>query len=204
MEEILQNASGRYSAYIIMTWDHAEIPGILAKLYPNKVVIFDFMNPAWGEYSYVIQDFEKSLYDNLAQAVEKIRKYHSVSFVCPDSANHPPQAKDAFRKFCREYGINGQVCNQPGEAIKGKAFLVVDDKHLIELVKRARRENLQIGSDLGIIAFNDYPMKEVLEGGITVISPDFAKMSKLIANSIKKREKIRSLVEPQMVMRNSL
>lgn len=204
MEEILQNASGRYTAYIIMAWEHQDMSGILAKLDANKVVIFDYMDTSWGDYSYVIQDFEKSLYDNLAQSVERIRKYQSFSFVCPDSANHPPEAKSAFRKFCREYGINGQVCHEPGETIKGKAFLVVDDKHLIELVKRARREDLKTGLEVGLISFNDYPMKEVLEGGITVISPDFAKMTKLIANSIKKREKIRSLVEPQILMRNSL
>lgn len=204
MEEILQGAAGRYSAYIIMAWEHPEIAGILARTDPHKVVIFDYINPAWGEYSYVIQDFEKSLYDNLAQSAERIRSYRSISFVCPDSANHPPEAKQAFRKFCREYRIDGVVCDQLDEPISGKVFLVVEDRHLIQLVKQAREQDLRIGQDVGIISFNDYPMKEVLAGGITVISPDFSKMSKLMAGSIKKREKIRSLVEPRMIMRNSL
>lgn len=204
MEEILQGASGRYSAYIIMAWEHSAIPAILQKLDPNKVVIFDYMNPEWGDYSYVIQEFEKSLYANLAQSAEQIRKYQSISFVCPDSANHPAVAQDAFRQFCTAYGIKGTVCNDLAPDIAGKAFLVVEDKHLIQLVKQTRQSGLKTGKDVGIISFNDYAMKEVLEGGITVISPDFTKMSKLMASSIKNREKIRSLVEPQIWMRNSL
>lgn len=204
MEEILQSASGRYSAYIVMAWEHPDIKGILAKLDPKKLVIFDYMNPKWGDFSYVIQDFNKSLYDNLAQSVELIRKYQSFSFVCPDSANHPPESQEAFRKFCKEYNIQGTVCDHLDDNINKKAFLVVDDKHLIDLVKKARHAGLQIGKDVGIISFNDYAMKEVLEGGITVISADFKKMAKLMASSIKNREKIRSLVEPQVLLRNSL
>jgi len=204
MEEILQGAAGRYSAYIIMAWEDAEMSSILAKVDPKKVVIFDYVNPAWGDFSYVVQEFEKSLFDNLKSSVNEIRKYDSFTFVCPDSANHPLVAKKAFTDFCSAYNINGSVSDDLGDNIRKRAFLVVDDKHLIELVKRTREAGFKTGSDIGIISFNDYAMKEVLEGGITVISPDFDKMAKLIANSIKNREKIRSLVEPKVLMRNSL
>jgi len=57
---------------------------------------------------------------------------------------------------------------------------------------------------VGVISFNDYPMKEVLEGGISVISPDFQEMAKQIAYGINKRKKIRSLVPPRVILRNSL
>jgi len=96
MEEILLGAAGRYSAFIIMGFEHPEIPNILSKLDPNKVMIFDYLNPSWGDYSSVVQEFENSLYDNLKSAIISIRKYQSLIFVCPDSANHPPEAKSAL------------------------------------------------------------------------------------------------------------
>lgn len=204
LEEILNSAAGRYSAYIIMAWEHPEIKAILSKVDPNKVLIFDHVNPEWGDFSYVVQEFEKSLFKNLLKSLPEIRKYKSISFVCPDSANHPSVAKNAFNEFCKKNRVKGMVCDDLSQDIHGKAFLVVDDKHLIELVKRTREQGLKTGQDVGIISFNDYAMKEVLEGGITVISPDFEMMAKLMATSIRKREKIRSLVEPKVLMRNSL
>jgi DNA-binding transcriptional regulator YhcF (GntR family) len=204
MEEILQGAAGRYSAYIIMDWEHVDMESILSKVDPNKVLIFDHVNPQWGDFSYVIQEFETSLLKNLTLSLQAIQKYKKFVFVCPDSANHPAVAKKAFLNFCEKNKIDGKISDECGQDIQGIAFLVVDDKHLIDLVKRARELKLPIGKEVGIISFNDYAMKEVLEGGITVISPDFDHMARLMANSIKKREKIRSLVEPKVLMRNSL
>ena len=204
MEEILQGAAGRYSAYIVMAWEHPEIKNLLSKVDPNKVVIFDYVNPSWGDFSYVIQEFEQSLFNNLKTLLSEIQKYDSFTFVCPESANHPVVAKNAFIQFCETYNVKGSVSDDLGNNIKKRAFLVVDDKHLIELVQRTREAGFKTGRDIGIISFNDYAMEEVLEGGITVISPDFDKMAKLIANSINNREKIRSLVEPKVLMRNSL
>ncbi|MBT3750427.1 MAG: GntR family transcriptional regulator, partial [Bacteroidetes bacterium] len=63
MEEILLGASGKYSAYIVMGYNHPEIPRILEKLDPNKVIVFDWMDQDWGDYSHVVQEFEKSFYD---------------------------------------------------------------------------------------------------------------------------------------------
>jgi len=204
MEEILLEAAGRYSAFIIMGFEHPEIPSILAKLDPNKVLIFDYLNPSWGSYSSVVQEFDNSLYSNLHSVITLVQKYQSFIFVCPDSANHPPEAKNAFMAFCEDHGIRGVIRDEPGDLIKNNAFLVVDDKHLIEIVKRTREAGLKTGSDVGIISFNDYPMKEVLEGGISVISPDFYEMARQIANGISKREKLRSLVPPRVILRSSL
>ena len=204
MKEILHGAAGKYSAYIVMGYNHPEIPVILSKLDQHKVIVFDWIGAGWDDYCNVVQEFENSLYDNLVQARKRLRNYHSLVFVCPDSANHPPEAKTGFKRFCDKYGVHGQLSDTVDKDISGKAYLVVDDKHLIELVKLARKANLKPGRDVGIISFNDYPMKEVLEGGITVISPSFEEMSAQLALSINNRRKLRSLVLPKLIVRNSL
>jgi len=52
--------------------------------------------------------------------------------------------------------------------------------------------NLKIGKDIGLISFNDTPLKRVVNKGITTISTDFRKMGEEIANMVinQKREKI--------------
>jgi DNA-binding LacI/PurR family transcriptional regulator len=43
---------------------------------------------------------------------------------------------------------------------------------------------LVIGKDVGIISYNETPLKEILLDGITVISTDHAKMGELAAQLI--------------------
>ena len=49
-------------------------------------------------------------------------------------------------------------------------------------VKQVRDKDYQLGKDIGIISYNDTPLKELL--GITVISTDFKKMGTLAAKMI--------------------
>lgn len=48
---------------------------------------------------------------------------------------------------------------------------------------------MKLGSDIGIIAYNDAPFKEILAGGITVLSTDFAKMGETTARMIQTKSK---------------
>jgi DNA-binding LacI/PurR family transcriptional regulator len=63
------------------------------------------------------------------------------------------------------------------------------------MVKYARQKNYKIGEDIGLICYDDTPMKQVLEGGITTISTDFVQMGRTTADLIIKRE-IRVVANP--------
>ncbi|WP_332913348.1 substrate-binding domain-containing protein [Algoriphagus boritolerans] len=42
----------------------------------------------------------------------------------------------------------------------------------------------KLGRDIGVISYNDTPLKEILADGITTISTDFHQMGKTIAEQI--------------------
>ena len=44
---------------------------------------------------------------------------------------------------------------------------------------------------IGIISYNETPLKKVVENGITTISTDFKAMGKLLANMILENKKVR-------------
>ena len=64
------------------------------------------------------------------------------------------------------------------------AYLTIDDNDLVRLVEFAKQNNWEIGKDIGIISYNDTPLKKVVSNGITVVSTDFAKMGSNIAKMV--------------------
>src|SRR3546814_15146389 len=55
-----------------------------------------------------------------------------------------------------------------------EAYVVIEETDLVNLIKNCRERNLQVGKDLGIISYNDTPLKEILLDGITTISADLS------------------------------
>ena len=74
---------------------------------------------------------------------------------------------------------------------KGDLFVTIEEADLVNLVKQVREDEYELGTDIGIISYNDTPLKELL--GITVITTDFKVMGETAANIIlnKKKEKLK-------------
>lgn len=82
----------------------------------------------------------------------------------------------------------GEV-NSTTDVKKGDAFIVIEETDLSSLIKNCRTKGLKIGKDVGIISYNETPLKEVLLDGITVISTDHEKMGESAANLILSNSK---------------
>ena len=78
------------------------------------------------------------------------------------------------------------------------------EEDLVKLIKLTRSKNLELGKNVGIISYNETPLKEILSEGITVISTDFVKMGETAASLVlnKKKEKIKNPFT--LIKRNSL
>lgn len=74
----------------------------------------------------------------------------------------------------------------------------------MDVIKLSRERGYKIGKDIGLISYNDTAVKEILEGGITVISTDFEQMGKTAAELLlKKTQKV--IANPTtLILRNSL
>ena len=67
------------------------------------------------------------------------------------------------------------------------AYILIEEADLVNLLKQIRDRKLVAGKDIGVISYNDTPLKELL--GITVISTDFNTMGETAAYMILKRKK---------------
>jgi len=175
---------------------------------PKKLIVLD--NSKLGvkeEIRQVYQDFENDIYNALTEGLEKISKYKKLILVYPEKSVYPYPRRilHGFRKFCTDHAIDFEVIDEVYEDIvikRGDLFLTIAERDLVNLVKQIRDEELVLGNDIGIISYNDTPLKELL--GITVVSTDFKFMGQQVANFILSKEKGKIKAPFHFIDRNSL
>ena len=85
---------------------------------------------------------------------------------------------------------------------KGDLFITIEESDLVNLVKQIRDDEYVLGQDIGVISYNDTPLKDLL--GITVMSTDFNKMGEIAARMILNKEKGEIKVPFNFIDRNSI
>ncbi len=164
----------------------------------NKLVIMDNNHlQLEGDYAEVFQDFENDIYEALKQGLDKIRRYGKLIMVYPQQSvyPYPKRILHGFRKFCVEYKLPFEIIDEIYEDTilnRGDLFIVIVESDLVDLVKQMRDKELELGVDVGVISYNETPLKDLL--GITVVSTDFNVMGTTAADLIldKRIEKIKN------------
>ena len=205
--QLIQSSLGRYSLYVVMNINHKNIDPILEKIDANKLLILGMGNPENSKLNYLLQDFGKSVQECLAEGLEQLRKYDELIFVYEEkSTAHPVETVSAVRSFCKKNQIqfrNSKQLNQL-EIKKGQVYFVIRDSDLVQVIKTCRTKQLTLGIDVGVISYNDTPMKQIVGGGISVISTNFEKMGELAAGFVKYKQKIGEILPTKFIQRESL
>jgi DNA-binding transcriptional regulator YhcF (GntR family) len=180
---------GKFHYYVIMPHFNHDVSNVLQRIPADKLLIIDKTVPRLkGRYASICQNFKEDIYRGLSKGIERIRHYEKVYLVKSTSKFQfiPDGLIKGFEKFIHDFNLQGEVlASIRDRSIKpGELFIIFPDSDLIYLIKAAKKQQWKIGRDLGIIAYDDSPMKEVLEDGITVISTDFVAMGRTAAELI--------------------
>ncbi|MGD9558038.1 MAG: substrate-binding domain-containing protein [Mangrovibacterium sp.] len=204
--QLILNALGRYSMYVVMNLNHQRIENTVKKIDPNKLLILDMGTPNSPDIAHVTQDFTYGVLDCLKEGLPLITKYREFHLVFPESLFHPKEFVQSFSYFCSSNQISHSVIRtfsrHPVEA--GQAFLVIREDDLVSVIKQCRKKGLEPGKDVGLISYNDTPMKEIVGNGITTISVDFAEMGQKAAQFVESKKKIFEVLSPKLTVRGSL
>lgn len=187
-DTLVNEANGKYTMYIIMSGKFKGVEPLLESL-SGSVYLLDHYHPELkGKYSSVFQNFEKDTYEALVHGLDYIQKYKRVIMIQKEE-KEPEERYDGLKAFCAEYDFeHDYISSTEGADIQqGDLFMVVRDRDLVDLLKQAGKQKLQAGKDFGIISYNDTPLKEILAGGITTLSTDFAEMGRTMARLISKK-----------------
>lgn len=156
------------------------------------VIIDDYKLNADGEIIEMYQDLESDIYNALKAGLKKMRKYNRLNLVMPESCPYLEEVYHGFVKFCNEQSLDFILIDNIEDSKMFNfrdLFIVIDDEDLFRLINVVKIRGLVLGSDLGIISYNETPFKRLL--GISVVSTDYEQIGKtlgdiLIHNKSKK------------------
>ncbi len=191
---IIDSSIGDYSEYVIMPIDHPDAMITIGKLPSNKVYILDQGRKQYKDlYPYVCQDFELDIYRILKENSDTVSKYSRMVLVIRHQKSHFKDLATGFRDYCRQYPVPFEIVNdiKSFEIHRGDGFVVVDDRDLDFLVRHAIDHSVELGKDIGIVSYNETPLKGIVATGITTISTDFAQMGKTMAEMILNSQKLK-------------
>jgi len=203
---ILENVRSKYGMYIIAPIQSPELNHLLLSMPNSKMLIVDRYHYLNDEVAHITQEFEITLSNVFEALEERIYDFDKVMFYYKDTADYPPGIKTAFLNFCVSSGIKYEIHSDydSDQLSINNLYFTIGDSDLWALIKDAESEKLTIGKDIGILSHNDSPVKEIIVGGITTFSTDFALMAEKAANFIKDKKMIKEIVPSRLIRRKSL
>jgi DNA-binding transcriptional regulator YhcF (GntR family) len=208
-EQLIKNGIGKYNFYVVMPHFDEDVSGILKIIPRDKLLLLDKnVQQLPGECAAVYQDFEQDIYIALQQGLHLLKSYKALHLVL--GREHfqyvPSGIIKGFTKFCKKQDINFSIQeNLLEKNIKEKhAYLIFSDTDLIRFIKNCTKLKWKPGKDIGLISYDDTPMKEILLNGVTVISTDFEHMGTKAGELIAERAKEKIANPVRMIIRKTL
>ena len=209
-KRLLLNKEDDYTHYVIIPHfieGGANAYEIINAIPKEKLLLLDKLVPGVvGEYAATYENFEKDIYNVLTEAINQLYKYHTLKIIFPEHSYYPPEILKGFKNFCQDYAFSCKVIRDVAvEPInEGEIYISVMEDDLITLIERIRNLGFEIGKEVGIISYNETPIKKMILNGITTISSDFEQMGKIAAELILSNSKEHVEVPFKLTLRASL
>ena len=204
-KKLVNESNGNYTKYIIMPTNLAQASTLIQILPTKDVFILDQTNPELKSYPAVYQNHKKDIYDALTKGKLHLTKYEKLILIFPDS-REPLGMKEGFENFCQDFTFKFEIIAKfsDREIQTGEVYIIPSDRDLVQVIEKSKQQNLILGSDFGIISYNETPLKKVVANGITTISSNFEAMGKILAEMILKGKKEQIENKSALILRNSL
>jgi len=205
-ERTIDESLGKYSKYIVMNFDHPQVPKIIAKIPTEQLLIIDWKIRASKNLSAVFQNFGTAIYKCLSNKIDLIKKYDEFVFYYPVFTYHPKEAIDFFRKFCADNNIaHSAIFNKDEFLVKsGKLYFLVSDRTLADYLDQCAEKGFTPGKETGVISYNETPMKKYVKNGIAVMSTNFELMGQKAAEFVKSNQPMQFEVPTELKIRSSI
>ena len=204
-QKLINDSNGNYTKYIIMPTNLIGATATIKTLPVDEVYILDQTNSELTTYPAVYQNHKKDIYDALLKGKNKIIKYQKMILIFP-GYREPIGMREGFEKFCLDFILEYEViADFTNREIKtGEVYIIPNDRDLVSVIEKSKLQNLKLGTDFGIISYNETPLKKVVENGITTISTDFRAMGKIMAQMILEGKKEQIENKCSLIIRNSM
>jgi DNA-binding transcriptional regulator YhcF (GntR family) len=209
LDEIVNNQLINYDYFVILPHfknENADVESVIRKIPREKVLLVDRNVEALKDYPVVYQEYEKDIQTALEKGINLIRKYNKINLVFPVNEYYSKNILRGFQIFCQVNNLQFSIIDQLEEADvkKDEAFVLISDDDLYRFIKISKSKNWKLGRDVGVVAYNDNQVKELLEDGITTISTNHNEIGRKAAEMILTQNFLRVKSPFEFVQRNSL
>lgn len=209
-KKLLESKKDDYTHYVIIPHfveGEEQAPAIIDSLDKSKLVLLDKLLPGVrGSYGAVYENFERDIRQALTEALPRLRKYKTIKLLFPANTYFPKEIVQGFLRFCTEQGFASQVISEIAheELESGVVYISLMEDDLVILVEKILAQRFVIGQHVGVISYNETPLKKIILQGVTTISTDFQMMGQKAAELILTRSNEHVEIPFYLTLRNSL
>lgn len=199
-----------YAEYVVIphfTDNSRALKEVINKIPRSKLILLDkTIDGVEGDHGAIFENFENDIYEAMGKAMQPLLKYHSIHIIFPSGAYYPKEILTGLERFCNDRNFAFKaISDASGHKLeKGVAYITVMEDDLVTIIEKAGSQKLAVGSEIGVISYNETPLKKLILKGITTISTDFALMGRLAAEMIVNRKKTRHALPFTLTLRSSL
>ena len=205
-EKIIDESIGKYSKYIVMNFDNKKVSKIISKIPHEQLLVIDWKIHSLKTNSVVFQDFGEAVYSCFEKNIDALKKYRELVFYYPAFTYHPKDSVVYFEKFCRDHKLNYSLLysDEDFKIKAGSLYFLVSDRTLANFLDQCAARGFEPGKEVGVISYNETPMKKYVKNGITVISTDFELMGQKAAEFVVSNKAIKFEVPTELKIRQSI
>lgn len=188
--KLINTNRGDYSHYVIIPHflEREELALEAIRSLPSSKLIFLDKTIAGFEGCTMaaIENFEADIYQALEQALLRLKKYHTIKLIFPEQSYYPTEIERGLKRFCVDNGFKHSVISDiNAERIgKGVLYLSLMESDLVDLIECVLKTRYKIGIDVGILSYNEVPIKKYILNGIATVSTDFEQMGDTAARLV--------------------
>ena len=180
---------------------------VINQIPKDKLILMDkLVSGVTGRFAAVYENFEKDIYSALETLLPRLGRYNTLKIIFPETTYHTKDILKGFKDFCRQYAFEYEVVHElkSEKLVTGTVYISLMEDDLVELVEKAIAQELKIGDQIGVISYNETPLKKIILDGITTISTDFKLMGEKAAELVLSNEFEYVEIPFKVTVRNSL
>jgi len=209
-KRLLQEKSENYAKCVIIPHfnEDKELGYQLINTLPKeKLILMDKLaEGVSGEFGAVYEDFESDIYSALEQLRDRLSRYHTIKIIFPQHTYYSKKILTGFLRFCQQYGFKQEIlhCLYQEQIENGTAYINLVEDDLVILIEKMIAGSFAVGKDVGVISYNETPIKKIILDGITTISTDFSMMGEKTADLVLNNSMEKIQIPFKVTVRNSL
>ncbi|MFV8328106.1 GntR family transcriptional regulator [Flavobacterium sp. ZS1P14] len=209
-KKLLNQQKNAYTHYVIIPHfiEKAEGYQLLIEEIPKEklIIVGKKIEGITGNYGAVYENFEEDIYNALSKALEPLSKYHTLKLIFPENSYFPKEIVKGFENFCYSYAFNYKIVHDLDleEVNEGEVYINLMEEDLVKILDKIITLNLTVGEQVGVISYNETPLKKFIMNGLTTISTDFATMGKSAAELVLNASKEHIENPFELILRGSL